>query len=321
MKIQRFATLLLILLLTAVGCTTAPEPTSTSLPPTQPSTAVPVDNASGKTTLTIADISDAPTDIIESFQPMADYLAANLGEYGIQQGVVKVAPDIASMARLLESGEVDLYFDSPYPALFISDVSGAEPLLRRWKDGVSEYHAVIFTLASSGIETVEDLQGHMIAFDEAYSTSGYMLPMAHLVESGLNLSEKTGATASVADDEIGYLFSGDDDNSVQWVISSVVAAAAVDSATFAEIPEATRAQLRVIGETEPLPRHVLVVAPEMDPALKEAIRDLLTQMDQTEEGQAVLATFESTARIDEFPGGAEQALARMRELFDIVEAQ
>src|SRR5690606_33118453 len=117
MKIRRFTSLLMILLLTAVGCTTAPEPTPTTVPPTQAATNVPAEHASGKTTLVIADISDAPTDVIEAFQPMADYLAANLAEQGIQDGVVKVAPDIDSMARLLESGEVDLYFDSPYPAL------------------------------------------------------------------------------------------------------------------------------------------------------------------------------------------------------------
>ncbi len=321
MKIQRFISLLLILLLTAVGCTTASEPTPTTAPATQAPTSVPADSASEKTILVIADISDAPTKTTASFQPMADYLADHLAEHGIQEGVVRVAPDLDSMARLLESSEVDLYFDSPYPALFVSDVSGAEPVLRRWKDGVSEYHAVIFTLASSDIETVDDLQGHLIAFDEAYSTSGYMLPLAHLMEAGLTMTEKRAATASVADDEVGYLFSGDDDNSVQWVISSLVVAAAVDSATFAEIPEATRAQLRVIAETEALPRHVLVVGPHLDPALKDAIRSVLTTMHENEEGQEVLAAFQSTSQIDEFPGGVEQGLARMRELFDMVESQ
>lgn len=42
-------------------------------------------------TIVIGDISDDPGEVIEGAQPLADYLAERLGDYGITQGAVRVA--------------------------------------------------------------------------------------------------------------------------------------------------------------------------------------------------------------------------------------
>ena len=135
----------------------------------------------------LGDISDDPAEVIDGTQPLALYLADQLGEFGITTGRVRIAKSIDEMAELLENGEVDLYFDSTYPATIISDTSGANIILRRWRFGVDEYHSVIFASKESGIESLEDLNGQMLAFDAPYSTSGYVLPAVHLTENGLNL--------------------------------------------------------------------------------------------------------------------------------------
>lgn len=269
--------------------------------------------------ITIGDIANQPSDVIEAFQPLADYLAANLGEFGIGVGEVRVAPDIETMTEMVASGDIDIYFDSPYPALLVSEGSGASPILRRWKDGIEEYHSVIFTLAQHDLETLVDLQGHVIAFDEVFSTSGYMLPFAFMVESGLSLVELAAADDEVAENQIGYIFSGDGENALQWVLGERVDAAVVDSGLFEAIPEETREQLTVLAVTESLPRHVVVVSPTISEPMCDAISDILLSMDESEEGQVVLDAFEETAQFDEFPGGSEAALERMRELYEMVQ--
>ncbi|MGK7872209.1 MAG: PhnD/SsuA/transferrin family substrate-binding protein, partial [Xenococcaceae cyanobacterium] len=88
--------------------------------------------------IVLGDISFEPEYRIRRFQPIADYLATNLGDIGIGKGEVKIASDKDTMAKWMASGEVDLYFDSLFPAMFAIDQSGAKAILRRWKDGVEE---------------------------------------------------------------------------------------------------------------------------------------------------------------------------------------
>jgi phosphonate transport system substrate-binding protein len=269
--------------------------------------------------IVLGEISDDPSETIEAFQPFADYLASQLADQGITEGRVKVVSSSEEMVAALESGEIDLYFDSVYPATIVSDASGARPILRRWKDGVEEYHSVIFTTPDSGIESLEDLNGHMIAFEEDVSTAGFMLPLAYLIEHGLNPVEKGSPEDEVGLDEVGYVFSGDDANSADWVFSGLVSAAATNNIYIAEdVPAESADNLVVLGETEPLPRHVAVASPTIDEELLTAITEALMGADKNADGQAALEAFEDTTRLDAFPEGIDQALARMRELLEII---
>lgn len=270
-------------------------------------------------TITLGDISDEPVKKIERFQPLADYLAARLTDFGIRSGSVKIASDMESMTRFLKSGEVDLYFDSLYPAMIVSERSGATPILRRWKDGDAIYYSIVFCRKDSGIASLSDLRGHMIAFEKEYSTSGYMLPMAFLIESGLKPVEKLSVDSEVKEHEVGYVFSTVDRNTIQWVLNQKIVAGATDSRSYAEISEQSRSFLKILAETEKVPRQLVVARPNMDPSLLSTIKSILIEMNETEEGRDVLDTFKHTARFDEFPEGAEAALKRMRELYTLVQ--
>ncbi|MGD1805886.1 phosphate/phosphite/phosphonate ABC transporter substrate-binding protein [Dapis sp. BLCC M126] len=268
-------------------------------------------------TIVIADISNNPAKKIKRYQPLADYLGEKLGQFGVKQGDVEIAADLDEMANWLESGKVDIYFDSPYPAMIISDMSGAKPILRRWKGGVPEYYTVIFTMKDRGIKSLEELKGKMVGFDEISSTSGYMLPAGMLIESGVNPQEKRSASSNVSADEVGFVFTDDDENTIQWVISGKVAAGAIDIGTFMEIPEASRQAMVVLAESDKVARHVALVRADMKPEMVEAIKTILIQMDKTPEGQEVLNKFEKTAKFDNFP--PESSIERMRELYELVQ--
>lgn len=294
-------------LVSLVGCT-QPDPVS---PPTTSDSSSP---PSSTESLVLGDISDEPTKKIEEYQPLADYLGASLN----QVGEVKIAPDMATMAQWLASGEVDIYFDSPYPAMIVSNRSNARPILRRWKDGVAEYSSIIFARRDSGLTTIDDLQGHVIAFEEVFSTSGYMLPLAYLTRAGLNVVEKDDALASVATDEIGYVFSEDDRNAIQWVLSQKVVAAASASS---DIPDDLREQITILLETDPLPRQIVMLSPTIDAETQATIETVLMNLDESEEGQIILEQFEETSQFDQFPQGADNAFAEMRELYELVNPQ
>lgn len=286
-------------------------------------TAAPTDVPSPEPTETraivLGDISDDPAEVIDGTQPLADYLASQLTDYGITEGQVRVASSTDEMASLLANGEVDLYFDSTYPATLISDKAGAKIVLRRWRFGVEQYQSVVFASVASGITSIEQLPGHMIAMDAPYSTSGFLLPSVLLLENELTLTGKKSYGEPVAENEIGFVFSYDDENTLQWVLSGLTEAGVTDDFHFdVDFPKDATAQLVELARTESTPRQVMVMRSGLDDELVQAIVRVLTTMHETEAGAAALEPFQ-TSKFDEFPEGLDIATARMREMMELVQ--
>ena len=273
----------------------------------------------GTETLVLGDVSPNPTKKIERFQPLANYLADNLSKFGIGKGKVRIAPDLETMANLLASGEVDVYFDSPYPAMIVVNKSQAKPILRRWKKGHGQYYTVIFTMKENAINTLGDLQGKMVAFESNFSTTGYMLPLAHLLQNNLVTVEKSNAEIPVSSSEVGYVFSKEDENVVQWVISGKVDAGATDIHTYEDIPESTRAQMKIIAQTEIVPRNLVIVSEKLPPEVVDKLKLLLEEMHQTSEGKDILTKFEKTVKFDQFP--SQLTIDEMQKLYEQVQNQ
>ena len=262
-------------------------------------------------TIVLADISDNPQKKIRKFQPLANYLAANLSQF--DRGKVKIAPDMETMIGWLKSGEVDLYIDSPYPAMLAMNGADAKPILRRWKKGQAEYYSLIFTMSDRNITSLSDLKGKTVAFDHPFSTTGYMLPLAKLLESGLNPREKKSTNSSVSEDVVVYVFSDEDENSIEWLLSGKVAAAAIDNRAFDKMSAEIKEKAIVLGKTDKIARNLVMVREDMPPDQIDAISSILLEMDKTAEGKAVLEKFAQTTKFDKFP--TTESLNRIQDLY------
>src|SRR6266498_2500064 len=183
----------LVVILIISGCQ------STSVTPNVASTPTPAVNLTQKQVLSIGIISDDPAGTIEGFQPMIDYLAKQMSDLGIAKGEVVVTPDFDTLNAKLKSGEVDLFYETAYGALDAFENAGAIPLVRGWRKELDEYHSTIFVKKDTNITSVDDMRGHLIAFAEPDSTSGYFLPKAFLISSGYNLFERSGTNTLPAD--------------------------------------------------------------------------------------------------------------------------
>ena len=266
---------------------------------------------SAERTIVLADISDNPQKKIRRFQPMANYLAANSDRF--DRGKVKIAPDMDTMIAWLKSGEVDIYIDSPYPAMLAMNSAGAKPILRRWKKGSAEYYSLIFTMNDRNITSLSDLKGKTIAFEDPLSTTGYMLPLSKLVELGLNPIEKTQSNTRVPDNALGYIFSYEDENSIEWLLSGKVAAAAMDNHNYNKLSTEIKDKTTILMETEKVARNLVMVRGDMPPEQIEAISSVLLAMDKTDEGKAVLEKFSDTTKFEQFPSA--ENLNRIQELY------
>ena len=265
--------------------------------------------------LVLSDITSNPFETIEAYQPMADYLAARLTDYGIRAGKVVTAPDMSTLIQFLKAGEIDLFFDSPYPAFTAYGQAGATPLLRRWKKGVAEYCTVIVAGTDTGLRQPSDLMGHVVAFDDPVSTSGFLLPKGYLMKLGFNLAESRSASSPVANHQIGYVFAGGEENVRAWVLQGKTAAAAIPSVDYEDLADDAKDRLQVIARTSNVPRHIALSQPGMDENMRIRIVELLLSMDQSPEGQAVLNTFDRTKKFDSFPKGAGETMNSLQVLF------
>ena len=301
---------LLAVMVTAVCGPTAPAPTST---PTE------VAITAASQIITLGDIDpDEPTKKVKRFRPLADYLADNLKEFGITEGSVLIAGDIEQMASYFKNAKVDVYFDSAFPTLAVQDLAGSDIILRRWKGGVVEYWGTYVALRSSGIIKVEDLVGKVIAFEEPRSTSGFVLPAGTLVQRGFNLKEVDAPDANVGSDEIGYVFSRDEENTFEMVMQATVAGGAVSSDDYEELSAGMKDRIIAFDWTITVPRQLVSVRPALDRRIVDKIRELLITLDQTEQGRQILEGLKNTKKFDVLPADAEAALEGTRRLMELV---
>ena len=95
------------------------------------------------------------------------------------------------------------------PQLAVQDLSGAEILLRRWKNGLVSYSSTFVVRRDSGITRVDEIVGKILAVEEPASTSGFLLPIGTLIQRGFVTKEVAGLESEVPPDQIGYFFTGD----------------------------------------------------------------------------------------------------------------
>jgi len=206
-----------------------------------------------------------------------------------------VVGSLSQMVEELREGRVDLFIDSPFPAVFVWQRGDVEPILRRWKRGSDVYKSVVFTRADSGVESVDQLAGKIVAFGEPFSTSGFLMPKAALASAGLRLANYEDPAASIPNDRVGYVFSNDAENTLFWVLKRKVVAGAVNADYFEALAGGRIGELRILHTTEAVPRNVVCVRNSLDEA------------------------FEETTKFDRFPGGSEHDLAHIMTLLPHVQ--
>jgi phosphonate transport system substrate-binding protein len=255
-------------------------------------------------------------EIEEHFRDFARYVARRLSSDAEIEARVVTAPTPFEMAKLLEQRRVDFYMESAYPTYVINFVHGnGRLLLRRWKGGLTDYYSLIFTKRNSGIKRVEDLKGKTIVFEDAGSTSGYLLPKLYLARRGLKLKEKRGFSVDSEPTDVSYVFAYTQDKVIDWVLTQHAAAGAFSNDDHAALDEKRKADIAVLAQTERLPRHLVSVRSDLAPALASRLEAILLAMHEDAEGRKILQKTDNTAKFDLLPGGEAAMRRRLLDSF------
>jgi phosphonate transport system substrate-binding protein len=262
-------------------------------------------------TITLGMITQSNQKKVEAhFQDFVSYIGRKLAAQSKIEGKVVIASTQPRLATLLTERRADFYMESPYPTYLINDVYGAgKLLLRRWKGGMADYRALIFTRTEGYTKHLEDLKGKIIAFEDPESTSGYYLPKLLLTRRGFTLSPAARIDAKVRPGEIGYVFASSQKKLMDLVLTQKVAAGAFSNDDYARLDESKRSAITVLAETASLPRHLVSVSKNLAPAMVKELEKVLLSMDRDPEGRSILQKTDGTTKFDALPGG-ESAMSR-----------
>jgi phosphonate transport system substrate-binding protein len=265
--------------------------------------------------LKVGSVNTSPVAETRKFSAFTSYLARQLQSEGIDGDKVVVADNIPGMSSLLQAQQVDLYIDSFFPSMAVSRLSGSKFLLRRWKGGKSEYQSVIFTRKDSAVARLEDLKGKLIAFEEPFASTGYFFPKVVLLEKGFRLTPKRQGIDAVKADEVGYVFSRGDSNTILLVLNGATTAGVTDDQKYLMLAK-NLDSFKIIHETASFPRQFVSYRADLPATLVAKIKEILLNMHQTDEGKQVLKAFESTTKFEEIPVRDMELAAGLRKHVD-----
>jgi len=257
-------------------------------------------------TLTLGAVGNNPQKEVSAYTPLMKYLENQLG---VTTNIV-VFENSDQLSTAIVAKKVDFFLDSPLPAAKVCNKSHARFLLRQWKGGIAEYNGII-AVRTGTANSIADLKGQMISFEDKDSTSSYLLPKLMLKQAKLTLVEKGSFRDKVGANEVGYVFSGDDANSIMWLDKEKVFAAGTKKERIAGKPE-----FKIIAESPIVPRSVVCVAEHLTGEKAQGLEKTLRNMGSDNLAQDALVALGKTTRFDAFPQGAE---ATQRAMGNIVE--
>lgn len=265
--------------------------------------------------LVLGRISDNPKAHYEQLKPLLDYVVPRMADVGIREGRILMARDTQQMQSYMRRGRVDWVTETSAAAVLLQQRSGAEPLLLTERDGVSRYSTVYFAHRDAGISSLEDLAGRSIAFQNRSSTSAYYIPATELLQRGMHLEILLSPMDRPAPGSVGYVFARSELNLSSWVHKRLVDAGAMSNLDWADerrVPASFKRDFVLIRETPPYPRALEMVRGDLDPRVKQRLREVLLAAADDPDAREALLHFFKTTRFLPVDAASSQALAQLR---------
>ena len=272
--------------------------------------------AAERSVLVLGRLSDDPKSHYEQLKPLLDYVVPRLRDVGIVEGRILMAKDVQQMSSYLRRGRVDWVTETSGTAMALSQRSGIEPLLLTERNGVGRYHGVFFVRRDSPINSLEDLKGRTLAMQSVWSTSSYLMPMMELLNRGIRpeilLTPQDTPTANT----VGYVFTRSELNISTYVHKRVVDAGVISNIDWQSeqrMPAVFRRDMRVLHETEDVPRAVEMVRADLDPAVRARLQEVLLEASRDPVAGPALHKFFGTTAFHRIDPASQRTLERLRD--------
>jgi phosphonate transport system substrate-binding protein len=253
--------------------------------------------------------SQKPTDLLAAGEDFGRVLGRLVG----MPVKVTVASDYAAVVEALRNRTADLAFTHPGGYVLASREAKATIVAKNLWHGKSTFTSRIFVRKDSGMRQVEELRGKTIAFVDPTSSSGYIYPMALLIQRGL---VKNRDPKSFFRDVV---FAGGHDAAMRALVNGHVdAIASFDLAREQYLKDpAERARIVFIAETPPIPEAGIAARDGLDPPTLARVRAALLSI----RGPAHADLLKRLYDIDGFEPAEDREYDPVRAAFELVGAR
>lgn len=217
-----------------------------------------------------------PLVTIRMFKPLRAYLEKHLGI----PVKLETAPNFRNFESRLKKGQYDLVHFNQCHYIETHATLGYQVIVQNEEFGEKTIRGAIFARKDSGITSLQQLRGKTVLFGGGEKAMvSYLIPRYLLQREGID------------GEDITQRFANSPPNALLALYQKQVSASGAGT-VVARLPLVTGkidiSQLAVLAQSEPMSHLPWAVKPDMDPSLKDKIRQLLTGLKDSETGRTVL---------------------------------
>ncbi len=236
----------------------------------------------GRPTLVIA---VQPTATQEELSGQASELEGFIEDRVDADVVLRFPTSYAGVIEALRFGHADAAFMGAWPAALANQHAEAEVVLAEVREVIIGeekteepfYFSYWVVAQDSPYLSIEDLRGKKVAFPSQISTSGYVAPMARLLELGL-ISTEQGETPDPNEFFSETFFAGGYSQAWEALKAGQVDASIIAGDVPEELYREVLANTRVIEQQGPIPSHAVVFSKELKDPLRTDLLEALMEL-------------------------------------------
>ncbi len=228
---------------------------------------------------------------------------------------IKVGQSYSAVVEAMCSGAADIAWYGPASYLQARARGCAELLALAVRNNESVYYSGVFARNDAKIDKLVDLKGKRIALGDVNSTSSFNVPVAMMMQAGLNPA-RDAAVINVA---------GSHANVLKALAEGLVDAGGASFDSFEKAVNAgalDSSKVKVIAKSAPIPYPPLAIHPKVTPAIKARLRDAFNNVHKLPGISKEQIRGYGGGKVDGYTAVvSEEDMANAGKLFDLVTPQ
>ncbi|WP_020678292.1 PhnD/SsuA/transferrin family substrate-binding protein [Geopsychrobacter electrodiphilus] len=220
-----------------------------------------------------------PAKLIESYQPLIDYLNANLKGGQLK---LEASRNYADFEKKYQAREPAFLLPNPWQSL--QAIQSGYRVIAMAGDPL-DFKGVFIIRKDSGITRPADLKGQTVSYPSPTALAACIMPQYFLYEHGIDINR-----------EITNTYVGSQESAIDNVYLKKSVAGVTwppPWRAYQKSHPVEAAALKVAWETGPLINNSVMVRDDIPAAIQAQVQTMLIRLNETEEGRAILSGMET----------------------------